>query len=317
LMDHVSLLRVIVLATWMAAGLALYVIAARVWQDRGAGAVAAVLFNTVPIVFDVVGSANHPNAFGETMAPVAICAAVWLIDRWSRLAWTLPAVALLVLAALLSHLSTFATLSVTLLAASAAVWWWGSGVMKRRALWVGALVTALIVAAVVAYYGHFPDVYAGQLNRVRAETANRPPSRTSVLVDPTQRRDAAPGAAVATPPWWMHFVQPVAQAGTSFGWPTLALALAGGWHLRRSRRRDPLTLVLVGWLAMFALFFVIGAWTPVEMRYHLSASGAVALLGGYGAAELWRRSGVGRAVAVLLVAGSIIGALGTCARWLA
>jgi hypothetical protein len=316
LMDHVSLLRVIVLATWMVAGVALYLITARVWHDRLAGAVAAVLFNTVPIVFDVVASANHPNAFGETMAPVAVCAFVWLIDRRSRFLWAVPAVAMLIVVALLSHLSTFATLSVTLLAASAAVWWWGSGVLKRRALWAGVLVTGMIVVAVVVYYGHFPDIYLGQLNRVRAETGNLPASRTFVLVDPTQRRDVAPGTAPAAPPFWMRLVQPVTQAGTSFGWPTLALALAGGWQLRRSRRRDPLTLVLVGWLGMFLLFFLLGMWTPVEMRYHLSTSGAVALLGGFGAAELWRRSGLLRVAGVLLVLGSVVGALATCARWL-
>lgn len=317
LMDHVSLLRVIVLATWMAAGVALYLVTARVWHDRLAGALAAVLFNTVPIVFDVVASANHPNAFGETMAPVAICAFVWLIDRWSRLAWAVPAVATLIVVALLSHLSTFATLSVTLLAASAAVWFWGSDVVKRRALVAGVLVTGMIVVAVGVYYGHFADTYLGQIKRVRAETGNLPASRTFVLVDPTQRRDVARGTTPAAPPFWMRLVQPVAQSGTSFGWPTLALALAGGWQLRRSRRRDPLTLALVGWLAMFLLFFLAGTWTPVEMRYHLATSGAVALLGGYGAAELWRRSGLLRAGAVLLVLGSVVGALVTCARWLA
>jgi len=316
LMDHVSLLRVIVLATWMTAGVALYVVAARVWRDRVAGVAAAVLFNSVPIVFDVVASANHPNAFGETVAPLAICAVAWLLERWSRPAITIPAVAALVLMALLSHLSTFATLTVTLLAASVAGRVGGNPVVKRRSLWIGALVVTMVGVAVATYYGHFTETYLAQITRVRTETGHLPASRTFVLVDPTQRRDVAPGVAPEAPPVWMRVAQPVAQAGTSFGWPALALALVGAWSLYRSGRRDALTLVLAGWLAMFLFFFVLGMWTPVEMRYHLAAAGAVALLGGHGVSALWQRSTLWRGAAVLLLLGAVGAALVTCAGWL-
>jgi len=316
LMDHVSLLRVVVLAAWTMAGVTLYLAAARVWKDRLAGAVAAVLFNTVPVVYDIVSSANHPNAFGEAMAVVAVCAMVLAIDRWKRPALAFSGVALLILTAMGSHLSTFATLTVTLVATCAATWKWGVGPLRRRAVWAGAIVIAMVAIVVVAYYGHFIDVYTAQARRVQSETGNLPASRTLVLVDPTQRRDVAPGAEPQGVPLWMRAVLPVAQAGVSFGWPLLPLAAAGFIVLIRERRRDPLSLALAGWMTMFVAFLVLGMVTPVEMRYHLSASGALALAGGAGVSAAWRRAPAVRALAVLLVAASIATALYTCWTWI-
>ncbi len=49
--DYVSLLRIVVCACEAAAGGLLYVMIARTWHDRGAGAVAVVLFSLVPISY--------------------------------------------------------------------------------------------------------------------------------------------------------------------------------------------------------------------------------------------------------------------------
>ncbi|MBI1873543.1 MAG: hypothetical protein HYS05_06605 [Acidobacteria bacterium] len=86
--DHVTLLRVLVCATEVIAGVLLYLMIVRTWGDRLMGAVAVALFNFVPLSYWVAGNANLTNAFGTSVALITVVAATtWPLrssDRGQR-----------------------------------------------------------------------------------------------------------------------------------------------------------------------------------------------------------------------------------------
>lgn len=307
--DHVTLLRLVVCAAECIAGASLYPMIVRTWGDRLAGAMAVALFAVVPTAYWVVGNANLTNAFGQSVALMAIA----LVVIWSQRAVRARHVvgwAVVASLALLSHVSTFATLVVTLLAIAVLFRLAGSGTLRMAAR--GLLVACIVATAfsVVTYYGHFGDVYVKAL-RVRGGGVSRgagPPAavpETSPLAPPAPR-EARPAGAKS------RAARSLAVAGQAIGWPILVLAVVGGWSVRRRPRGEPLLLTLGAWAAAFLLFFGVGLMrveTQFE-RYSLefvqrvtyAASPAFVILAGAGAAWAWRSGRARRAFSVLLVA---------------
>lgn len=254
--DYVLLLRIVVSAAEAVGALLVYLLIARMWQDRLAGLVAASLFHLVPCTFVIVGNANMPNAFGQSLALAALAAAVlWPLQPrgWLQLA----AFTVLTAWALLSHISTFTLLGSILVVLTVLYWLRGGPELRAAAR---SILGASIVAAVLAvglYYAHFPDAYRSAL-RVRA-SASAPASGP-----------AADGAATQGPAS-IALASKVSEAGsltvTEVGWPIFVLGIAGLVPFWRRRLSDRLSLAVAALMITFALFVLSVVLTPVERSF--------------------------------------------------
>ena len=300
--DHVTLLRIVVCAAGAIAAGTLYPLVARTWGDRLAAAIAVALFVVVPIDFWTVGNANLTNAFGQAIATIAV-ATIVIMARGRMTAMVVVTWALLIALALLSHVSTFAILLVTL-GALAILWWLFGGPELRRPAYALMLATAIAVLfSVVTYWGHFGDVYKNAL-RVRTAQASASAPASAAPAQREEREGASPGRTSAT----------LGMIRLSLGWPILVLAAAGTWSVARRRSRDPLVLALAAWGIAFVLFIGVGLMRVEAQfeRYSLefvtrvayAAAPAAAVLAAAGAAWAWRAGLALRilAIAVLLCA---------------
>jgi len=188
--DHVTLLRTVVCASEVMAGALLYPMIVRTWGDRAAGVIAVGLFHCAPLPYVVLGNANLTNAFGQAAALVAIAAAtVWRLGTKDFV--QLIALALLCALALLSHVSTFASFSVTMFAMACLYWVMGGPVWRPQARSIAVALAIAVVVSVVAYYGHFLSSYAS-LQRVSAQQQQMQPQQQQ---QPTPPSCLAPGAS--------------------------------------------------------------------------------------------------------------------------
>ena len=315
--DHVTLLRTVVYAAEAGAGLLLYAMLARAWQSKAAGVVAVALFHLVPLPYTVIGNANLTNAFGQSASLAVLAAATIGGFVPLRIATALLFVALTALA-FISHVSIVVLLGSTLAVLGGVSWWIGDRDMRaqtRRVLAAG-LVGALL--AVVLYWGHFGDVYAAQLARTRVGAAigltapAAPAHDTRADAKPARRPFTYTGPAVAR------------QVVRDFGWPMLALAVAGAWE--SLRRRDRLAALIVTQVGIAAVFLALGALAPIAERMQqdiwefmgrvdLATSGAVVMLAAVGAERAWRAGLVGRVVAVALAGAVVIPAARAIQAW--
>src|SRR4029453_3080605 len=166
--DHVMLLRVVGCAVDVVAGAMLYVAIVRVWNDTLAAAFAVILYHGVPLTHGLLGDANPTTWFQKSVAVVSLMAATVLPLGGHLLA--LGALFVSFALAFLSHISTFAVLSLTLVALAALYLWRGGEGRRRGALSLFGVTLAAALFSVGVYYGHFGDVFATAL-RERTKTA--------------------------------------------------------------------------------------------------------------------------------------------------
>jgi hypothetical protein len=314
--DHVTLLRIVVCAAECVSGALLYPMIVRTWSHRLAGAIAAALFTVVPISYWVVGNGNLTNAFGQAIALLAVATVVLLapgkVRATQAAAWTA-----LIALALLSHVSTFALLGLTLATLSVLFWWRGGPALRRAA---AALAIALLLAvafSVGAYYRHFGEVYGDAL-RVRTSAAA---TTAAANAAPAADRDRAPRPA----PFHVRAARSLRLVADSIGWPILILAIAGAWHVAAQRTVDALRLALAAWSITFVLFFSVGVMRvgPEFERYSLEFVGRVAhavypaavIAAGWGAAWGWRSGNAARVTALVLLAAAMAGGVREWMRW--
>ena len=318
--DYVLLLRIVVSAAEAAGAVLVYLLVARVWQDRTAGVIAATLFHFVPRTYEIVGNANMTNAFGQSVALAVLAAAVlWPLGRrdWRSAA----GLTFLTAFALLSHISVFTTLGVILGCLALLYWWKGGQQLRHPAI---AIVASLAVAALISvalYYGHFGEAYRSA-RRVRAasvsssEPAQPPPAATSV---------ALAGASLSP-------AERTTEAGrltvTAIGWPILLLAIGGGVHRWRHGLNDRLGLAILALLFTFAAMTLAVVLAPVERSFQryaaefitritLATYPAAVILAGAGAAAAWRAGWAGRVLATVLMMGAARVAYSCWIGWLA
>jgi hypothetical protein len=263
----VMLLRIVTASVDAAAGLLLYWIAARIWDNRLAGAMAVAIYHLTPLNFAVLTTGNLTNAFAQSLAVAALAlmaAPTLALKRWT----TVLLLSIVLVAAFLSHTSTLAILFAASIAIAALFL-----LRRERSLRSSgaAIALAAIGAALVAffaYYAYFMDTYRLELARIGRETAA-----------------AAPAAGGRTIADRLRFV-PYALS-LNIGAPVMLFAFLGAAQLALRPHVDRLALVLAGWLAACAAFLVIGVLTPIDMRYYLAALPALAIAAGYGAARAW------------------------------
>jgi hypothetical protein len=308
--DFVMLLRVVVCAAEVIAGVLLYPLIARSWGDRKAAAIAVVLFNVVPLPYGLVGNANLTNAFGQSIALATLIVASMLpADRWR----TLPTAAFFLLCSLafLSHVSTFALLAVTLVALSIIYRWCGDTSLHRAAWTILGVAVVAALFAVVVYYGHFAEVYRTAL-RVRAEAS-------SALAS------AVPPSTVL--PLKARVADALAFTVTAAGWPILVLAVVGIWRVWFGGFRDRAVFLVAAWGVAYVTFLGV-AVMRVDAPFQRYAAeffgrvlfatypGAVVLAAG-GAAWAWRSGVALRLGGGLLVLWAVILGVQHWAQWFA
>ena len=245
--DYVTLLRVVVVAAEGVAGGLLYLLIVRVWQSRPAGLWAVVLFHLIPLPLVVVGNGNLTNAFGQSVALVAMTAAMlWRpsLNQTGRLA----GLTLIATMAFCSHVSTLALLGAGLVAL--AVWLPVTVGRSRVPAALGILASAALGLAIsiALYYGHFSDVFLEAATRV-----------TEVAPSPADV-PAAPGLPLRL---WVG----IRETFDKLGWPLLALSAAGVWGLAHTRSRDDLTAGLLAWAAVWIGFVLVTVGTRVDSEF--------------------------------------------------
>ncbi|HEX6209183.1 MAG TPA: hypothetical protein VF136_00305 [Methylomirabilota bacterium] len=300
--DRVELLRIVVAVADVASLALIYWALARTWGDRLTAAAAVGIAHLIPLGFLVQGSANLTNAFGQAVAVIAM---VLVIGRPARAGWGWWAAAFVALLwAMLSHTSTFATLSAIAVLAGLLVIVLGRPADLAYGRATLALAVTAIVTAVAVYYAHFVPTYRAELTRIAAEVRGGPDVEapdSPVLYQPG-------GASI---PARLMAVPRAASDAYTAGFLTLAgVGLVAG--VRRFGR-DSRWLVVLGWLGACLLLLIVGILTPVAFRHYYAAQPAVAILAGLGLTTLWRAKGAWR------LAGAALAGWGVWAgvdRWL-
>ena len=257
--QYTALVRIAGTVAQVAAALAIYAMVVRAWGDRVLGATAVAVFHLLPLSMGVLGTGNWTNAFAESVAILALGAIVTVPVGPLAVTDAVGLAAIIALAGL-SHTSTFAVLPTSVALAAMLYRWTGDDEARAAAWPVFIAACAATAGAVLLYYGHFGDVYRDQLARITGEVGG------AGSENPNTRTMANRLGYV-----------PVLTA-LYYGWPVVALAAGGVWHLYRLARRDRLSLALAGSAASCAGFLVLGILTPVEMRYFLAALPVVAIV---------------------------------------
>jgi hypothetical protein len=287
-MEHVWLLRSVVLAAEATLAIAVYAVVFSNWRHRLAAFVASALTLLLPVGLYTICTSNLTNSFGQSMFGIGL-ATLLCAYAAPRRGWILIASgAAFVCAGFLSHFSTF-SVGVPLLPACAASVWLGGRGLPRRTTTI-ALTVALFVAATVSvavYYAHFVPVYKQTVERVLTREGA---AAERSMVAPVSVK----AARIATTAWM------------EFGAAALLAAAAAGLLLMRARANDPLTLALMGWAAVVLGFWLLAVLTAIEMRASLTAQPLVAILAGLAIARAaqdgrWARVAVTAAIASIVL----------------
>ena len=214
------------------------------------------------------------------MALVTMAAAVTWALAPRRVA-SLVAFAALLAFALASHVSTATTLLATLGALSVLYFWRGDLARRRSAV---AIVLAMIVAAVLAWFGfyqHFSSEFAAAFARMFSGETGAPPGLAEGYMSPGRR-----------------IVNLLSQVVSGAGWPLLILAVFGAIDLVRSGVRDRLTSALAAWTLVWLVFSASTVFARVGDEYvryaaeflgriNLATLPLIAILAARGANRRW------------------------------
>ena len=321
--DHVLLLRLVVIVAEAAAGLCLYAVLARGFQDRAAGVLAVVLFHLMPASHFVVGNANLTNAFAQAIGACVLCGLALIPAPARSREFLAAATGLTALTALafLSHVGTIVVVAATLGMMVVMCLLARRTDLTRLAAFTVVMTLVAALLAVGLYYRHFTDVYREAYARVRA------PAAADVVSAPAGSEALDAPAMLTRPLAWHERVSASwSQTLLDVGWPMLLLAVAGGLLGLRGRR-DRTAVLLVAWAAAWILLIAGSTIGRVDIQFqryavefvarvNLAAGPLLAGLAGLGATSLWRRAVATRVVAVVLVAAGLWAGWASLGRWL-
>ena len=276
--DRVELLRVLVAVADVTSIALLYWALARAWGDRLTAAVAVGIAQLIPVGFDVQRAANLTNAFGQALGVASLAMVLARSGRPVRWWWSATIFVLLAWA-MLSHTSTFATVSAITVVGAVLVLLAGRPADRPYGWWIGGVAIAAVVVAVGLYYAHFMPTYRAELARISAEVRAGPDAEAA----DSQRLYQPGGASIQGR---LRAVPNVARTTYTTGF--LLLALAGLFAGVGRFRRDAAWLVVSGWLVACGLLAAIGVLTPVAFRHYYAAQPAVGVLAALGLVTLWR-----------------------------
>lgn len=318
--DYVTLLRVIVIASDVVAGLLLCVMVVRTWRDGLAAAVAVVVFHVVPLPYGILGNANLTNLFGQSIALMTMAAAtIWSL----RTRRTAQLIGLFLLASLafLSHVSTFSLLFAVLIALVFFYRSLGGPDVRVAAYSILAVTTLAAVFSVVTYYGHFREVYEAAVRaRMSAVTGSGPQSGG-------EKAGVTESPPVSATPLPVRIRSIANDTVAAMGWAVLTLAGVGIWRLWADGGRDRLVLALLAWGVMYFSFLALGLLAPVDPkleryadefvgRINLATYPAVAVLAARGAVWGWRAGALPAIASAGLLAVAVSEGVRHWLRWI-
>ena len=309
--DHVFLVRLVAVFAQACAAVALYW---WVWRERAqlAAATTALVFTyTAPLVFVVTGNANLPNVFAQAVGTVAIVGAAWLWQTRRRVSGPII-VGLLIALACLSHVTTLAIVTGTILAIGVTMAAAGGPEGRRAALGLAVSLAAALLVSWLLYYQHFPEVYARAATRVAA--TNPSPVESGAAADDR------PAVLVRQLTWGEKAVDALRQVVSDVGWPLLGLAILGSWIVLQTRPPDRFQWQVAAWGGAWTVLLVGATLTKVDTAYQRYAAEFIGRinLAGYPVAAVLGALAVGaaaerRAAPAIrwLVAALSLAALGT------
>jgi hypothetical protein len=283
--DHVAVIRAVTATVDVVALAMLYPVVAGAWGDRRAAALTVLAAQLAPLPYVVLGNANLANIFGQSVAVIAMAAAIrWQID-WRR-PLALVAMTVILAWAICSHVSTAATLLATL-GVLCVLYLWQGGATRRSAIGIGLAAAGALVISWCLFYDHFRDQFVAAFARMFSGAG--------------AGGDAAPAADIVAKGYMTtgeRVADLVRQASASAGWPLLLLAAIGAWRVWRRGMRDRLAAALIAWAAVWALFSVSTVFSKVDAEYvryaaeflgrvNLATLPLLAILAGMGASAGW------------------------------
>ena len=267
--DRVALLRGLTLAADAAVAVGLFAVVAARWSSAVTGLLATVLALAVPIVTQGVSTANLTNVFAQACFSLAFLWIAWHVPT-SRWPLAVAGTIVLMTVAWLSHFSTavIGAPAAALVAASIAL---ARDPREKGAWrWVAASVALALGLSYALYYSQFHDVYARTLSRVGHEEVET--SLVATLAEHSESKTLT----------MLRFLV------SNYGWGVLALTAVGLVAAVRRDWRQAWTLILLSVALTVGGFFLLGAFTPVEMRASLAAHPVFAAFGALGVSWLWR-----------------------------
>ena len=294
----ITLMRVVTVTTDAIAAFILFPLVLRHWERGGAAVVAVLLYLVIPAGFQVQAIAYLTNAFAQSLAVIGL--ALLVLARQGHARWlALIASFAALTVAMLSHTGTFFILCVLLALLPLALWWRGDAAARRLAPAAAAVGAAAVLASVALYYGHFVPQYRAMLNRPAAS----PSTQSAAPKAPIQRAEAH---QTQWAPGWVPLRNRLAAVpgyvSKYLGFVLVLSAGVGLALLARDRARDALTLLLLAWCAACVLFFTLGQFTSIDVRYYLAAFPALAVLAARAIDEGWVHPGPTREAAAAVLA---------------
>jgi hypothetical protein len=334
--DHVALLRVVVSGAEIVAGALLYLIVVRAWGNRLTAAVAVALFSLVPVTYGLVGNADLTSVFGQAVSTVAVAVLVLSAERL-RASGPFVSVVALVTFGFICHVNTLFMLTSTLVAVTALFFWFGVEPIHSSARRILLVTVVALLASAALYWGHFGDVYARQLEHMRApriEAHGVSGATDGQGLTGSAQEQAAAAKRVQTPARPRAALRLPRRAWQAFdhtignlGWPIVLLALVGLWRMAAEGGRDRLGLVIGAWAIVclgFVAFSVLSPGPRTDQQDALELVGrvehatmpAAVLLAARGATWGWRSSRIARLASIGLMASAVVLGIRAWAAWL-
>jgi hypothetical protein len=324
--NYVALLKIVVSASRALAGLLLYPMTARAWNDRTIAVLGVVLFHFVPLPFLVIGYANLTYAFGQSMASATLVA-LTTYSFGPRAGLQTAGLFVVASVAFLSHVGIFPLLLTIGFAVAAFYRLFGDPALRSAANRIALAGALAAVFSVIVYYGHFPESYS-TLRRVRAQSDTAAASATAAPPNDvasgstTAQKPAAPAKSRSA-----RTLRAAALAIDSFGWPITLLAAVGAVTLWTTRARDRLTLLAAACGLVYLGFVGFSATAPIEPRFlryseefisrvNFAVMPVAVVLAARGAVWTWRLNLGMRAVAAGVLAAALIGAYRVWLVWM-
>lgn len=284
-LDLLRLLRGITVVAYALAGMGLYAAARRQWARRWPALLCVILWPLARAPFQALSNANLTNAFGEAMFGAGMAALAWnAAGTRVSIAGALVAVGFLA-GGFMSHFGTVMGGAATAGAVAIVLIAFGEGRTRRFGLVTLGVLAGAALASYVVYYSHFNHVYRASFARV-VESGGQRTAGSKVIAPP----------AVKIRHW-------LDQASDDYGRPSLVIAgttIAGLVLLLLRRRREPFTLVLTAWAAIWVAFTVLEFIFPFELRFNLAAAPVFVCLSAYALGTLAERSPLGAAAATVI-----------------
>lgn len=284
--DHMAVVRTVTAAMDVFAGALLYPVILKAWGDRRVAAIAAVLFQLVPVPFATLGNANLPNMFAQSMALLAILAAVsWRVE----LRRPLPLLGFTIFAAwaFCSHVGAVPIIAATLGMLAILYVWRGDAERRRTAAGIAAGTVVALAFAWFAFYQYFLDVFRTAFTVM----FSAPPP--DAAAGATAAEIAKGNMTRAERIWDL-----VRQVVDNFSWPLLILSAVGVWSLWRRHVRGRFESAVLAWTIVWVVASVSTVFAgvdPFHVRYsseflgriNLATVPLIAILAARGAAAGW------------------------------